>query len=86
MARFDVEPNDTLQIVATKLQQQLPDLTQFKLSRDPGHKGAENFGVLVFMCDSHILSWLFSLLTTSLVCRLFAASERYSFATELASR
>jgi hypothetical protein len=40
MARIDVEPSETLQTIASKLQEQFPALTTFKLSRDPGHKGS----------------------------------------------
>jgi hypothetical protein len=43
-ARVDVEATDTLAEIAEKLQEQLPTLPQFKLSRDPGHKG------LTFTC------------------------------------
>lgn len=37
-ARVSVEPTDTLGTLAAKLQQELPALPQFKLSRDAAHK------------------------------------------------
>ena len=37
-ARVSVEPTDSLGALASKLQQELPALPQFKLSRDPAHK------------------------------------------------
>ena len=38
-ARVEVDPSETLEALAAKLQQQLPTIKQFKLSRDPSHKG-----------------------------------------------
>ncbi len=37
-ARVSVEPTDTLATLAARLQQEMPALPQFKLSRDAGHK------------------------------------------------
>ena len=37
-ARVSVELTDTLEVLAARVQQELPGLPQFKLSRDPGHK------------------------------------------------
>ncbi|EKX52773.1 NPL4-like protein, forms a complex with UFD1 and CDC48 [Guillardia theta CCMP2712] len=37
-ARVEVDPSETLEALAAKLQQQLPTIKQFKLSRDPSHK------------------------------------------------
>eukprot|EP00283_Hemiselmis_rufescens_P005499 CAMPEP_0173435382 /NCGR_PEP_ID=MMETSP1357-20121228/14986_1 /TAXON_ID=77926 /ORGANISM="Hemiselmis rufescens, Strain PCC563" /LENGTH=88 /DNA_ID=CAMNT_0014400357 /DNA_START=127 /DNA_END=390 /DNA_ORIENTATION=- len=37
-ARVTVLPSDTLSILAAKVQEQLPAVQNFKLSRDPGHK------------------------------------------------
>lgn len=39
MARVSVNPTDTLATIATKLQEQMPNLGNFKLSRDAAHKG-----------------------------------------------
>eukprot|EP00281_Chroomonas_sp_CCMP1168_P035876 CAMPEP_0206241856 /NCGR_PEP_ID=MMETSP0047_2-20121206/16734_1 /ASSEMBLY_ACC=CAM_ASM_000192 /TAXON_ID=195065 /ORGANISM="Chroomonas mesostigmatica_cf, Strain CCMP1168" /LENGTH=584 /DNA_ID=CAMNT_0053666811 /DNA_START=112 /DNA_END=1863 /DNA_ORIENTATION=- len=37
-ARITVAPTDTLAALAAKVQEQMPGLVNFKLSRDPGHK------------------------------------------------
>jgi len=39
MARISVAPTDTLATIAAKVQEQMPNVQNFKLSRDPGHKG-----------------------------------------------
>ena len=48
MARIEVEVTDTLQNIANKLQTALPTLPQFKLSRDPQHKGPLLY---LFLCS-----------------------------------
>ena len=47
MARVSVAPTDTLATLATKLQEQMPNIGNFKLSRDPGHKGKFAIGTLL---------------------------------------
>jgi hypothetical protein len=38
-ARITVTSTDTLAVVAQKIQEALPNIKEFKLSRDPTHKG-----------------------------------------------
>ena len=47
-ARVEVDPKDTLETLAAKLQKEQPALLNFKLSRDPGHReylGPANAGM-----------------------------------------